>query len=139
MKETPLTCPEAFRPHFHEFHIYTGPESDDLDNDGDQSVMDHATDSDSDSGLDSSDSDSDECSKSLPNPTTTTFDSESFPGKDRLAPTIVNATEALENLKNILNPPRNTGKGYNKPDIDPYVQKQLEAMKIMLNFYTNPK
>lgn len=134
-RENPLTHPEAFQPHFHEFHIYTGPDSDDLDEDSDrdQSVTEkdtgnfnYATDSDSDLSVDPSDPD--ECSNS-------------FPGKDRLAPTIVNATEALEDLKNTLNPPRNTGRGYKKPrpDIDPYVQKQLEAMKIMLNFYSHPK
>ena len=32
-KENPLMHPEIFWPHFQEFFVYTGPESDDLDED----------------------------------------------------------------------------------------------------------
>jgi len=104
--------PESFWPHFHKFYIYTGPESDNLLDDEDQSVAEKDTsnqqadqDSDAYSDVDLSDSDADECSNSPPSST-------SFIGKDRLAPTIVNATEALQDLKKTLNPPRNTGRGY---------------------------
>ena len=134
-KENPLTHPEVFRPHFQEFFVYTGPESDDLDEDENQSVTENKAQmhsdvdlgSDMDSDLDSVDLDS------LPsNPTP-------FPGKkqDNSAPTIVNSNKALEDLKTTLNPPRKTGRGYKKPDLDPYVERRLDAMKIMLNFYTN--
>ena len=97
-RENPFTHPEAFQPHFHEFHIYTGPgSSDDLEEDGDSDLVNHHTILDSDhddlcSDLPVDSSDPDESS----NP---------FPGKDQLAPTIANSTEALEDLKKILNPP----------------------------------
>jgi hypothetical protein len=37
--ENPLTHPEAFRPHFHEFYVYTGPEADNLDEDSSLIVL----------------------------------------------------------------------------------------------------
>jgi hypothetical protein len=128
MKENPLTHPEEFRPHFQEFYVYTTPEGDDLDEDEDQSDTDLplAPGSDSDSP------DSENTWSMLPDPT-------SFPGKDHIAPTIVISNKALEDIKTMLNPPRKTGRGYKKPDLDSYVQRRLEAMKIMLNFYTSPK
>jgi hypothetical protein len=52
LKENPFTHPDAFRPHFEEFYVYTGPEADNVDEDGDQMGLIAQTHPDSDSGLD---------------------------------------------------------------------------------------
>jgi hypothetical protein len=60
-------------------------------------------------------------------------------GQERQAPAQVQAIKALKDLKNILCPPRKTGPGYTDPKIDPFARIQMEAMRTMLHFYTNPK
>ncbi|KAJ7135031.1 hypothetical protein C8R43DRAFT_894625 [Mycena crocata] len=57
-------------------------------------------------------------------------------GKLREAPTVVDALAALVDLRELMRPHRNTGRGYRDPGIDPFVRIRMEAMKIMLNFYT---
>ncbi|KAF7329468.1 hypothetical protein MKEN_00209100 [Mycena kentingensis (nom. inval.)] len=61
-------------------------------------------------------------------------------GKLREAPSVVAATAALRDLKNIISPPRanKTGKpgGHTDPGFDPFRRHRLESMKIMLNLYT---
>jgi hypothetical protein len=64
--------------------------------------------------------------------------SDSQPGKDREAPTQVQANAALTDLKNLLSPARKTGRGHIDPKLDPYIRKQMESMQTMLNFYVNP-
>jgi len=61
------------------------------------------------------------------------------PGKEREAPTLVLAKQALEDLQKLLQPPRDKGYGYKDPGLDPYVRARLEGMRSMLNFYVNPQ
>ena len=70
-------------------------------------------------------------------PVVTEESSESWPGKDREAPTQVQANAALTDLKNLLSPARKTGRGRIDPKLDPYTRKQMESMQTMLNFYVN--
>jgi hypothetical protein len=150
-KEDPLTHPNAFQSYFHEFTVYTEPVDDeDMDQLAiglERGELPHLTyeTTDSDSEC-SSDSDSDGCLEPgvvyypvTISPDGMVPDSTSFPGKDRLPPTILKAKAALEDLKKILNPPRKTGRGYIIADIDLYVRTRLEVMQTMLNLYTNPK
>jgi hypothetical protein len=59
------------------------------------------------------------------------------PGQVRWIPTQVMALEALEDLKKILHPSRNTGRGYINPGIDLWCHARLEGMQVMLNMFTN--
>jgi hypothetical protein len=62
---------------------------------------------------------------------------ETRPGKEREAPTIVQTMSALQDLKKMLKPPRNTGRGYKAdPDINPFIQTRMEGMQTLLNFFT---
>ena len=56
-------------------------------------------------------------------------------GKKREAPTIILATNALQDLKTLLKPPRKTGRGYVEPDINPFIRIRMEGMQAMLNFF----
>ena len=47
------------------------------------------------------------------------------------------ALAALEDLKKILNPSRDTGRGYKDPEIDLWRRARLEGMNSMLNMFTN--
>ncbi|KAJ7290992.1 hypothetical protein C8J57DRAFT_1586298 [Mycena rebaudengoi] len=57
-------------------------------------------------------------------------------GKLREAPTVSDALAALLDLRELLRPHRQTGRGYLDPGIDPFVRIRMESMQIMLNFYT---
>jgi len=61
---------------------------------------------------------------------------EICPGKEREAPTIVQAQLALRHLKELLKPPWKTGPGHIDPYINPFICTQMEAMQAMLNFFT---
>ncbi|KAJ6464252.1 hypothetical protein C8R47DRAFT_933222, partial [Mycena vitilis] len=60
-------------------------------------------------------------------------------GKLREAPSIATALAALEDLKELLNPHRPSGKGHIDPHINPFIRVRMEAMQSMLHFYTAPK
>ncbi|KAF8800301.1 hypothetical protein BYT27DRAFT_7262950, partial [Phlegmacium glaucopus] len=62
---------------------------------------------------------------------------EERPGKEREAPLQPVAMQALEDLKQLLNPARKTGHGYLDPGLDCFVRSRLEGMRMMLNFYTH--
>jgi transposase len=55
-----------------------------------------------------------------------------------LPPTITVAKDAHSLIRNIIRPPRNTGKGYKDPKIDLLLRSRLEAMMRFLWAYTNP-
>ena len=61
---------------------------------------------------------------------------EKRPGKEREAPLQPVAKQALEDLKQLLNPARKTGRGYLDPELDSFVRAHMESMRIMLHFYT---
>jgi len=48
------------------------------------------------------------------------------------------ARATLKDLKNILDPPQKTGAGHKNPGLDLFVQKKVEGMVSMLNFYMIP-
>ncbi|KDQ17862.1 hypothetical protein BOTBODRAFT_541926 [Botryobasidium botryosum FD-172 SS1] len=52
-------------------------------------------------------------------------------------PTIEAATLALQDLKDILHPPRKSGAGYKDPKLDPYVRERLEKLRMFLWNYTD--
>ncbi|KAF8222320.1 hypothetical protein L208DRAFT_1323264 [Tricholoma matsutake] len=60
-------------------------------------------------------------------------------GKLREAPTQIQAHEALKDLKIKLHPPRNMGRGFKDPKLDPFVRIRMESMQSMLHFYTTPQ
>ena len=62
----------------------------------------------------------------------------SCPGKEREAPTLERAREALDDLCKLLRPPRKTGRGYINPKLNPFVHSRMEGMKTMLNNYIQP-
>ena len=47
------------------------------------------------------------------------------------------ALAALEDLKKILSPRRDTGRGYKDPEIDLWRRAHLEEMNSMLHMFTN--
>ncbi len=61
-----------------------------------------------------------------------------YPGKERAAPTLVQAQNALDDLHKLLHPSRNKGRGYIDPKLNSLVHSQMEAMKSMLNNYVQP-
>lgn len=89
-------------------------------------------DSDSDNSNHKSDGESDFPNPALP---MQLANAEIRPGKKREAPTIIQATNALQDLKMLLKPPRKTGQGYIEPDINPFVRIRMEGMQATLNFY----
>ena len=60
------------------------------------------------------------------------------PGQVRSIPTQVKALEGLEDLKKIIHPSRNTGRGYKNPGTDLWCRARLEGMQSLLNMFTNP-
>jgi hypothetical protein len=64
---------------------------------------------------------------------------EERPGKEREAPLQPVAKQALEDLKQLLNPARKTGRGYIDPELNSFVRSRMEGMRTMLNFYTRER
>src|ERR1700691_960474 len=60
-----------------------------------------------------------------------------WPGSFSPPPTVEEATLALQDLKNILRPPR-CGAGYKDPELDLFFHERLEGMKQFLWAYINP-
>jgi hypothetical protein len=61
-------------------------------------------------------------------------------GKLREAPTIHAALGAFTDLRTILQPPRQTGRGYkvnSKNEMDPYVRARLDILRTFLSFYVD--
>ena len=56
-----------------------------------------------------------------------------------MAPAQSEAIAALEDLKRILQPQRDTGQGYKDPELDLWCQERLNGMISMLNMFTNPQ
>jgi len=61
---------------------------------------------------------------------------EERPGKEREAPLQPVAKQALEDLKQLLNPARKTGRSYLDPGLDSFVRTRMESMRTILHFYT---
>ena len=60
-------------------------------------------------------------------------------GHIRISPTIQQARAALTDLKQLLQPRRQTGPGYKDPNLDLWTRKRLEGMQSMLLLYTDSK
>ena len=56
----------------------------------------------------------------------------------RIAPTQSEALAALQDLKKVLHPRRDTGRGYKDPEFDLWRRARLEGMFSMLNIFMNP-
>ncbi|KAJ7150703.1 hypothetical protein C8R46DRAFT_847610, partial [Mycena filopes] len=52
------------------------------------------------------------------------------------APSVAVALAALKDLRELLRPHRQTGRGYVDPNLDRFVRVRMESMEIMLNLYT---
>lgn len=59
-------------------------------------------------------------------------------GKFMFAPSVEEVTLALEDLKKILKPLQQTGKGYKDPELDLVFRAHLEGMKQFMWTYINP-
>jgi len=55
------------------------------------------------------------------------------------APSTEEAQAALDDLKRILKPPRDTGRGYKDPGLGPILREHLDGMKQFLWAYVNPQ
>ena len=119
--------------HFHEFHVNTGPDPEDLLDDveglpGSLDVED----------LDNEDGEVDEQGRySELDSEAHNVPGEERPGKEREAPLQPVAKQALEDLEILLQPARKSGRGYIDPELDSFVRNRMEGMRMMLNFYTN--
>jgi hypothetical protein len=56
----------------------------------------------------------------------------------RKAPEVVKCTTALQDLRDILKPCWDTGRGYKDPALDNWTKGRLESMVTFLTHYTNP-
>jgi hypothetical protein len=54
------------------------------------------------------------------------------------APEVVKCATALQDLRNILKPCRDTGRGYKDPALNNWTKGRLESMVTFLTHYTNP-
>jgi hypothetical protein len=54
-------------------------------------------------------------------------------------PTLLEVQMAIEDLKCLLHPKRDTGRGYKDPNFDLWQCSRLEGMISMMNMYTNPQ
>lgn len=54
-------------------------------------------------------------------------------------PTEVAAKAALDDLRNVLKPPRGNGQGYKTVDVNGWTRERLEHMRTFLYLYTNPE
>lgn len=59
-------------------------------------------------------------------------------GQLREAPTIFQASAAVEDLKKLLKPPRDNGKGYKDPKINEFVRIRMQGMQSLLNLFIHP-
>ncbi|KAG1868955.1 hypothetical protein DFJ58DRAFT_653650, partial [Suillus subalutaceus] len=55
----------------------------------------------------------------------------------RKAPRVVKCATALQDLRNILKPCRDTGRGYKDPGLDNWTKGRLKSMVTFLMHYTN--
>ena len=87
------------------------------------------------------DSDSDTNEVSDPGPPLTQKNNEDSLADKRTriheAPTLIQALEALKDLRKLLHPPRTNGPGHIDPEIDLFVRTQMEGMQTTLNFFTH--
>ncbi|THU82238.1 hypothetical protein K435DRAFT_823274 [Dendrothele bispora CBS 962.96] len=60
------------------------------------------------------------------------------PGRQREAPTLVEAQSALKDINKVLRPPRKKGPGYLDPKLDPFTQTCIKGMQSFLVLYTSP-
>jgi hypothetical protein len=58
-------------------------------------------------------------------------------GHMRQAPTITQASEAVEDLKKLLRPPRDNGEGYKNANISEFVKIRMLGMQNLLNLFTH--
>ena len=64
---------------------------------------------------------------------------QNSPVDAHMSPTQSDALTALKDLKNILRPQRDTGRGYKDPEFDLWRRARLDGMFSMLNMFTNPQ
>jgi len=64
---------------------------------------------------------------------------QSLPVDAHMSPTQSDALAALKDLKKILHPQCDTGRGYKDPEFNLWRQAQLDGMFSMLNMFTNPQ
>lgn len=62
-----------------------------------------------------------------------------LPGDLRASPTQHQASSALEDLQIAIRPKRQTGRGYQDPNLNLWTQARLEGMQSLLLLYTNTK
>lgn len=84
-------------------------------------------------------SDSDDEDRISPDTISTTAPADLRDGVLRAAPTLAQASSALEDIRLLFRKRRAVRTdGYVYFDMNPFVRARLEGMKCMLNFYTNP-
>ncbi|KAF8977800.1 hypothetical protein BDQ17DRAFT_1440439 [Cyathus striatus] len=59
------------------------------------------------------------------------------PGKLQQAPMQLSAKATLDDIKNILCPPRKVGSGYMDPELDMFIRTRVQGMQAMLALYTH--
>jgi len=130
--------------HFHEFQVNTGPDPEDLFDDI-EDLPDLLDIEESDDKFDCDEEEEDwdsDMEENLGNTSGTAAGAapstgEERPGKEREAPLQPVAKQALEDLKQLLNPAQRTGHGHVDPGLDSFVRSRMEGMRTMLNFYTH--
>ncbi|KII87524.1 hypothetical protein PLICRDRAFT_112639 [Plicaturopsis crispa FD-325 SS-3] len=68
----------------------------------------------------------------------TDFTSAGGGGSDRVPPTEVAAAAALADIREILRPHRNKGRGYKDPGISLWTRERFEEIRTFLTHYTSP-
>jgi hypothetical protein len=131
---------------FHEFYwdVSTEPDPEDLvDNPnmpGLQFQVDLEVERDDSDDSDDSKSDSNHDDMPVDHDKDIDPDSETtWPGKENKDPTQIQAEAALQDLQNLLHPPRKIGPGHLDPEINIFFlnRTRLEGMNMMLNFHVN--
>ncbi|KAF6750840.1 hypothetical protein DFP72DRAFT_1071992 [Ephemerocybe angulata] len=82
-----------------------------------------------------------------PSPSTAIIDSDTpinsevpIPdGKLQLALALLDASQVLMELKNLMKGDPYTSRGYKSPGFDPFVHHRLEGMRAILSLYTDPR
>jgi len=64
---------------------------------------------------------------------------QNSPVDAHMSPTQSNTLTTLKDLKKILHPQRDTGRGYKDPKLDLWCHARLDGMFSMLNMFTNPQ
>jgi hypothetical protein len=65
-------------------------------------------------------------------------DARILTGHLRISPTQTNALAALKDLEPLIRPKRQTGAGYQDPELDLWTRARLDGMQSLLRMYTNP-